>query len=186
MQVNQSIHRAALYSAACDRENRHQRYTDNKNEETEHKVCKLKYFDFALSISIIRKLMQQRRRWVRKRHFKSHVALLKIYRDYSNLFNSSNVGFFFLELNSKRLYRSSEKEKESHCLEFTSSITRGISRRCRAVTVKQCTKKRDARADLFFFFWANLSLFLFWRSRWRRRRRCLRSLSTLTVSKEWK
>ena len=62
------------------------------------------------------------------------------------------LAFFFLKLNSKRLYQSSGKEKESHCLEFTSSITRGISRRCRAVTAKQCTKKRDARADLFFFF----------------------------------
>ena len=86
------------------------------------------------------------------------------------------LAFFFLELNSKRLYRSSEKEKESHCLEFTSSITRRISRRCRAVTAKQCTKKRD-----LVFFLANLSLFLFWSSRWRRRRRYLRSLSTLPV-----
>ena len=62
MQVNQSIHRAALYSAACDGENRHEHYTDNKNEETEHKVCQLKYFDFALSVRIIRELMQKRRR----------------------------------------------------------------------------------------------------------------------------
>ena len=61
MQVNQSIHRAALYSAACDRENRREHYTDNKNEESEHKVCELKYFDFALSIRIIREFRQQRR-----------------------------------------------------------------------------------------------------------------------------
>ena len=38
MQVNQSIHRAALYSAACDRENRHEHYTDDKTAETEQKV----------------------------------------------------------------------------------------------------------------------------------------------------
>ena len=38
MQVNQSIHRAALYSAACDRENRHEHYNDDKTAETEQKV----------------------------------------------------------------------------------------------------------------------------------------------------
>ena len=184
MQVNQSIHRAALYSAACDRENRDEHYTGQKNGEREHKVCKLKYFDFALSIRIIRELMQQRRRWLRKRHLKSEVALLKIYRDCSISFSSSNAGNFFLDLNSKRLYLSSGKEKESLCLEFTSSTKRGILRRSREVTAKQCTKKRDARANLFFFGGGeggNLNLLLFWSSRWRRRRRCLRSLSTLTV-----
>ena len=152
MQVNQSIHRAALYSAACDRENRDEHYTGQKNGEREHKVCKLKYFDFALSIRIIRELMQQRRRWLRKRHLKSEVALLKIYRDCSISFSSSNAGNFFLDLNSKRLYLSSGKEKESLCLEFTSSTKRGILRRSREVTAKQCTKKRDARANLFFFW----------------------------------
>ena len=60
--------------------------------------------------------------------------------------------FFFLELNCKRLYLSSGKEKESRRLVFTSSIKRGILRRTRAVTAKQCTKKRDARADLVFFW----------------------------------
>ena len=33
---------------------------------------------------------------------------------------------FFLELNSKRLYQSSGKEKESRCLVFTSSTRREI------------------------------------------------------------
>ena len=33
---------------------------------------------------------------------------------------------FFLELNSKRLYQSSGKEKESRCLVFTSSTKREI------------------------------------------------------------
>ena len=153
MQVNQSIHRAALYSAACDGENRHEHYTDNKNEETEHKVCQLKYFDFALSIRIIRELMQQRRRWVRKRHLK---MLRRAPQNLSWLFHLVQFvkgwQFLFPELNCKRRYQSSGKEKESRCLEFTSSITRGISRRCRAVTAKQCTKKRDARADLVFFW----------------------------------
>ena len=61
------------------------------------------------------------------------------------------LAIFFLDLNSKRLYLSSGKEKESRCLEFTSSTKRGILRRSREVTAKQCTKKRDARANLFFF-----------------------------------
>ena len=45
---------------------------------------------------------------------------------------------------------------------------------------KKCTKKRDARAKLFF---ANLNLFLFCRSRCRycRRRRCLSSLLFINV-----
>ena len=114
------------------------------------KSLKLKCFDFALSVRIIRKLMQQRRRWLRKRHLKSAVALLKIYRDCSISFSSSNADNFFLDLNSKRRYLSSGKEKESLCLEFTSSTKRGILRRSREVTAKQCTKKR---ANLFFFFW---------------------------------
>ena len=51
---------------------------------------------------------------------------------------------FSLELNSKRLYRGSEKGKESR-LVFTPSINKKLginfSRRSRAVTVKKCTKK---------------------------------------------
>ena len=76
----------------------------------------------------------------------------KPYRAYSISFNSSNVGIF-LELNSKILYQSSGKEKESRCLVFTSSTKREIkafSHRSRAVTAKKCTKKRDARAKLLF------------------------------------
>ena len=48
---------------------------------------------------------------------------LKLYRAYSMLFNSSNVGKFFLDLNIKELYQSSRK-KESCCLVFTSSTKR--------------------------------------------------------------
>ena len=45
----------------------------------------------------------------------------KLNRAYPILFNSSNVGNFFLEWNSNTLYRSSGKERESHCLLLTSS-----------------------------------------------------------------
>ena len=41
-------------------------------------------------------------------------------------FNSSDVGIFFLELNSKSLYRSSKKEIESRCLVLTVSTKRQI------------------------------------------------------------
>ena len=60
----------------------------------------------------------------------------------------------FSGFNSKRLYGSSAKEKESHCLVFTSSRKREIfkvfSRRSRAATAKKCIKKRDARAKSLF------------------------------------
>ena len=72
-------------------------------------------------------LKQKRRRRLRKRLFKSKVALLqKRYRAYSNSFNSSNVDNFFLDLNSKKLYQSSGKENESRCRVFTSSTKREI------------------------------------------------------------
>ena len=74
-----------------------------------------------------RELKQKRRRRLWKRLFKSKVALLqKRYRTYSNSFNSSNVGNFFLDLNSKKLYQSSGKENESRCRVFTSSTKRDI------------------------------------------------------------
>ena len=75
----------------------------------------------------------------------------KLFRAYSNSLNSSNVGTFFPELNSKRLYRSSGKDKESHYLEFTSSTKRKI-RHFLVVVVpwrqRNVQKKRDARTDL--------------------------------------
>ena len=77
----------------------------------------------------------------------------KRFRAYSISLNSSNVLLFFLELNSKRLYRSSGKDKESRCLEFT-SFTKRIIMRFLVVVVPwrqgNCTKKRDARTDLLF------------------------------------
>ena len=57
--------------------------------------------------------MQRRRQRPRKRLLKSEFALPQTL---SHLFNSSNVGKFFLELNSKGLYQSSGKEKENCCL----------------------------------------------------------------------
>ena len=84
--------------------------------------------------------------------YKVKSRCFKLYRAYSISFNLSNVGIF-LELNSKILYRSSGKEKQSRCLVFTSSTKREIkafSHRSRAVMARKCTKKRDARAKLLF------------------------------------
>ena len=90
-----------------------------------------------------------------------------------------NVGNVFLELNSKRLYRSWEKGKENRCLVFTSSMKRKI-RKLHIVFVqwrqRNVQKTCNARAE----FSAVLKLVLFCGSRCRRRRRprrhCLRSL----------
>ena len=58
----------------------------------------------------------------------------------------------FLELDSKGLYQSSGKEKESCCLVFPSSTKREKKHwRCsRARTATKCAKKRDARKKLLF------------------------------------
>ena len=63
-----------------------------------------------------------------KRHLKSDVALLqKLYRAQSfHLVQFVKCWQFFLELNFKRLYQSSGKEKESGCLVFKSSEKREI------------------------------------------------------------
>ena len=58
---------------------------------------------------------------------KVNSRCFQLYRAYSISFNSSNVGKCFqLELNFKRLYRSSGKEKERRCLVFTFSTKREI------------------------------------------------------------
>ena len=61
----------------------------------------------------------------------------------------------FLELNSKRLYQSSGKEKESFCLVFPS--TRKRERYNRAVTAKKCKKSVTHVQSCCF---ANLNLLL--------------------------
>ena len=82
----------------------------------------------------------------------------------------------FLGLNSKRLYQSSGKEKESRCLVFTFSTKREI-RHFHVVVVQwgqRNGQKRVMHEQSCCF--ANLNVLFFCRSRWRRRRRCLSSL----------
>ena len=75
---------------------------------------------------IIRELQQQRRRRLRKRHLKSDFALLQILSRLFQLVQFVKCWQIFLELNSKRLYQSSGKDKESRCFVFTSSTKREI------------------------------------------------------------
>ena len=71
-----------------------------------------------------RELKQQRRR-LRKRHLKSEFVLLQTLQRVFHLVQFVKCWRIFLELNSKRLYQSSEKGKESR-LVFTSSTKREI------------------------------------------------------------
>ena len=110
---------------------------------------------------------------------KGKSRCFKLYRAYSISFNLLNVGNFPLQLNSKRLYQSSGKKKESRCLVFTYSIKREIWHFYVVVLQwlqRNVQKKRDARAELLFC--QSWNLLLFCRSRWRRRRRCLSSLTS--------
>ena len=82
----------------------------------------------------------------------------------------------FLELNSKGLYQSSGKEKESCCLVFPSSTRREI-RHFHVVVVQR--RQRNVQKSVMHVqscCFANLNLLRFCRSRCRRRHRCLTSL----------
>ena len=74
----------------------------------------------------IRELTQQRRRRLRKRHLKSEFAVLQSLSRLFHLVYFVKYWQMFLELNSKGLYQSLGKEKESCCVVFSSSIKREI------------------------------------------------------------
>ena len=137
------------------------------------------YSRFRCRRRCFRELKQQRRqRWqLRKRHLKREFALLQTL---SRLFQFVKCWLIFLELNSKRLYQSSGKEKESCCLVFPSSTKREI-RHFHVVVVQR--RQRNVQKSVMHVqscCFANLNLLLFCRSlcRCRCRRRCLSSLLT--------
>ena len=70
-----------------------------------------------------KELKQHRRRRLRKRLLKSEVALLQTLSHLFHVVQSVKCWHFFLELNSKRLYRSSGKEKESRCVQVLHIFT---------------------------------------------------------------
>ena len=78
---------------------------------------------FPLSLVSFRhksELKQELRRRLRKRHLKSEFAQLQTLSLFVKCWQ------YFLELNSKELYQSSRKEKESCCLVFPSSTKREL------------------------------------------------------------
>jgi len=78
----------------------------------------------SLQKKYIRELKQQRRRRLQKRHLKSEFAPLQTLSRLFHLVYFVKCWQMFLELNSKGLYQSSGKEKESCCLVFPSSTKR--------------------------------------------------------------
>ena len=120
------------------------------------------------------------RRW-RKRPLKLKLiyTVLKFNRSYSSSFNLSNIGEFFLRLNTKGWIKLQKREGNRFPV-FTSSTKRknwAISGRGRASTEKKRTKKGDSRTKVLLAY-----LLLFCRFRCRRRpQRCLSSLYLVLV-----
>ena len=100
-----------------------------------------------------KELKQQRRRRLRKRHLKSKFALPQTLSRLLHLVYFVKYWQMLLELNSKGLYQSSGKEKQSCCLVIGSSTNREF-RHFHVVVVQQrlrnVQKKGDARAKLLF------------------------------------
>ena len=107
-----------------------------------------------------------------------NLSFFKPYRAYSISFNSSNVANFFLELNSKRLYGSSGKEKENRCLVFTSYRKREIRHfyvvvvQWRKKEIRRNVQKRVMHVQSCFFFFPIYTQCFFAVLSWRRRLRC--------------
>ena len=64
-------------------------------------------------LSCVSRELKQRRQRLQRRHLKSKVALLQTLSRLFSLTQFVKSWQFCLELNSKRLYQSSEKEEES-------------------------------------------------------------------------
>ena len=131
-----------------------------------------------MSTIIIIGELKQRRRWrLRKRHLKSEFALHQTLSHLFCLIQFVKSWHFFVELNSKRLYRSPEKEEKSRCLVFTSSTKREI--RHFYVVLAQWRQRNVHKSVMHVqnCCFANLNLLLLCRFRWRRCCRCSSSLT---------
>ena len=73
-----------------------------------------------------RGLGQQRRRRLRKRYLKNAIALLQTFSRLFHFVQFVNCWRIFLESNSKSLFKSLGKGKESRCLVFVSNTKREI------------------------------------------------------------
>ena len=107
----------------------------------------------------MRELKQRRRRRLRKRHLKSEFALPQTLSRSFHLVQFVNSCQTFLELNSKGLYQSSGKEKESSRRMFPSSTKReirhfhvvAVQRRLRNVQKSVMHVQSCCSANLCFF-----------------------------------
>ena len=127
-----------------------------------------------LRTSVVRngELNQQRRRRLRKGHLKNESTLLQTLSRLFHLVRFVKCWRLFLELNSKGLYGSSGKEKESRCLVFTSSTKRENRQFHVVVAQRRQRNVHDARAKLLL---CRSNPIVFCRSHCRRRRRWLSS-----------
>ena len=80
----------------------------------------------ALLFGRVKRVSRERASGPRSREGPRPLARLASLAQIEELARRLNVGNVFLELNSKRLYRSSEKGKGNRCLVFASSIKREI------------------------------------------------------------
>ena len=115
----------------------------------------------TVSYTNLRELEQQRRQ--QERHVKKGIR-----ETLSRLFHLIQFLKYWQELNSKRLCRSSWKEKESRCLVFASFIERETRKFHVVVQWRQRNVQKSVMHVQSCCF-ANLNLLLFWRSRCRRR-----------------
>ena len=111
-------------------------------------------------LSVSTELNEQRRRRLRKRHLKNAFA------NFIALIPSRLIRQILGELNSKGLYQSLGKEKESCCLLFPSLTKREIRQRN--------VQKSVMHVQSYCF--ASINLLLICCSSCRRRRHCLSSL----------
>ena len=115
---------------------------------------------------------------------KLNLRCFKIYRAYSNSFNSWNVGKFFWSWILKKLSKFRKRKRKSlscvHVLDKT--WNKVLFRYSRAATAKKCTKNL---MQLHNCCLANLNLLLFCRSRCLRRCRCLSYLINIKHLLVW-
>ena len=108
----------------------------------------------------IRELKQQGRRRLRKRHLKSEFALPQTLSPLFHLVSFVKCCQFFLELNSKGLYQSSGKEKESCFLVFLSSTKREIRHFHVEVVQRRLRNVQKSAMQVLSCCFANINLLL--------------------------
>ena len=125
---------------------------------------------------LVRELKQQRRRRLRKRHLKSEVVLLQTLSRLFHLVQFVKCWQFLVELNSKRLYRSSGKKRKSFsCVHVLREIWHFH------IMVVQWRERNVQKSVMHVqsCCFGNLNELLFCRFRWRHRRRFLSYLNNI-------